>query len=230
MFLLLQNTMAAVILTDVSYHKWFFKWTNLSLETATFQLGHVCLPAQQILSWCLKQARKHQKREWAFLYDCHRKTKSASTHSMQNNSTVLQRSKSAVTMQGPIPLTGLLRSGQMRKEKHHPVELSYTKGNSWNNHTIKQNTHRKGQTEAWEMRQKKAAKQTHPAVLSFLFFRSSALPRSRPRTALCPWAHYAQAHPCTTNNSGALTAPHHLLLDSRLAPSETSLKSFFMLQ
>lgn len=28
----------------------------------------------------------------------------------------------------------------------------------------------------------------------------------------------AQAHPCTTNNSGALITPHHLLLDSRLAP------------
>lgn len=78
------------------------------------------------------------------------------------------------------------------------------------------------------MRQKKAAKQT--AVPSLLFFCSSALPWSRPRTALCPWAHYSQAHPCTTNNSGALTTPHHLLLNSRIAPSGISLKSFFTLQ
>jgi len=220
MLLLLQNTMAAVILTDVSHHKWFFKWTNLSLETARFQLGHVCLPLQQILSWCLKQAREHQKWARAFLYDCPCKTKSASTHFRQNNPGLLQRSKSAVTMQGPSPLTGLVPSGQMWTRECCPVEFcSYTMSNSWNNDILNQSTHSEGQTEDWQRRQKKAAKQTHPAVPSFLFFRSSTLPWSRPRTALFPWAHYSQAQPSTTGNSAALITPHHLLLDPKLAPS-----------
>lgn len=35
---------------------------------------------------------------------------------MQYNPTLLQRSKSGVTIQGPIPITGLVPSGQMGKE------------------------------------------------------------------------------------------------------------------
>lgn len=198
MLLLLQNTKAAVILTDVSYHKWFFKWTNLSPETARFQLGHVCLPLQQILSWCLKQESTRSESE--HFSDCHCKPKSVSTHSMQNNPTLLQRSESAVTTQHPFPLTGLVPSGQMWTEdailSSSPLTPRVTAG------TTKTHTEKARHTPGrWDRR-----KQLNRYVQQccFLFFHSSTLPRTRPRTAPVPWAHYTQAHPFTTNNSGAL--------------------------
>lgn len=109
-FLHHQNTMVAVTLTDISYHKWIFNWTNLSLETARTQLGHICLPLRQLSSQLGASSKQERQEMWerAFLCNCYGKNRDASTHSTQNNPTALQRSESAVTPHSPIPFVGLV--------------------------------------------------------------------------------------------------------------------------
>lgn len=133
-----------------------------------------CLSSSAANLELVLKARKHQKRERAFLCDCHCKTKSVSTHSMQNNPTLLQRSESAVTTQHPFPLTGLVPSGQMWTEdailSSSPLTPRVTAG------TTKTHPEKAGHTPGrWDRR-----KQLNRYVQQccFLFFHSSTLPRS----------------------------------------------------
>lgn len=124
-FLHHQNTMLAVTLTEVSYHKWIFNWTNSSLETAKFQLGHICLPLQQLSSQlgASSKQERHEMWERAFLCNCHGKNRDVCTRSTQNNPTALQSSEPAGITHSPIPFVGLVSPIRAVVGREHRVCL-----------------------------------------------------------------------------------------------------------